>query len=80
MSLLNTRSLIVGGLHRAFQESKVDGSVVRAFDWDQCACRVYEANYGAGIVQKVLGSLLRSSRDSHKYRSRRTLLGRYLVT
>ncbi|OCH88975.1 S-adenosyl-L-methionine-dependent methyltransferase [Obba rivulosa] len=47
-----------GGLHRAFSQSNVNGSVVRAYDWDQCACRVYDANYGAGLAQKADISLL----------------------
>lgn len=45
--------LSLGGLHRAFIQSNVQGQVVHAFDWDQSACRVYDANYGEGIVQKV---------------------------
>lgn len=45
--------LIIGGLHRALQKSNVDATVVRAFDWDQTACRVYEENYGKGSVRKV---------------------------
>ncbi|EJD04475.1 S-adenosyl-L-methionine-dependent methyltransferase [Fomitiporia mediterranea MF3/22] len=44
---------IGGGLHRALELSNVDASVVRAYDWDQTSCRVYEANYGPGIVRKV---------------------------
>ncbi|KAI0638813.1 S-adenosyl-L-methionine-dependent methyltransferase [Trametes polyzona] len=48
----------IGGLHRALAQSTVRGAVVRAFDWDQAACRVYAANYGADVVQKVdIGSL-----------------------
>ncbi|KAI0696481.1 S-adenosyl-L-methionine-dependent methyltransferase [Cerioporus squamosus] len=48
----------IGGLHRALAQSNVQGSVVRAFDWDQSACRVYTANYGQRVVQKVdIGSL-----------------------
>ncbi|TFK91533.1 S-adenosyl-L-methionine-dependent methyltransferase [Polyporus arcularius HHB13444] len=43
----------IGGLHRALAQSNVHGSVVRAFDWDQSACRVYTANYGQRVVQKV---------------------------
>ena len=42
-----------GGLHRALQVSDVDCAVVRAFDWDQTSCRVYEANYGPGVAKKV---------------------------
>ena len=42
-----------GGLHRALRLSKVSAQVVQAFDWDQNACRVYEENYGHGIVKKV---------------------------
>ncbi|KAH9917391.1 S-adenosyl-L-methionine-dependent methyltransferase [Epithele typhae] len=45
----------IGGLHLALAQSKkVKGSVVRAFDWDQAACRVYAANHGQkDIVRKV---------------------------
>ncbi|KAI0757624.1 S-adenosyl-L-methionine-dependent methyltransferase [Daedaleopsis nitida] len=43
----------IGGLHRALTQSNVHGAIVRAFDWDQAASRVYSANYGPGIVQKV---------------------------
>ncbi|KAI0935681.1 hypothetical protein AcV5_004032 [Taiwanofungus camphoratus] len=50
----------IGGLHKALLYSKVDGSVVQAFDWDQSACQVYEANYSADIVQKVDISKLRA--------------------
>ena len=42
-----------GGLHLALAQSNVRGTVVRAFDWDQVACRVYAANHGADIVRKV---------------------------
>ena len=42
-----------GGLHRALQVSDVDCAVVRAFDWDQTSCRVYGANYGPNIVNRV---------------------------
>ncbi|OBZ79206.1 tRNA (cytosine(38)-C(5))-methyltransferase [Grifola frondosa] len=48
----------IGGLHRALLQSDVDGTVIRGFDWDQSACRVYEANYGSNIVQKVDISML----------------------
>lgn len=44
---------VLGGLHRALEGSHVDGQVVRAFDWDQTACRVYALNNGKDIVQKV---------------------------
>ena len=43
----------LGGLHLALAQSNVDGSVVRAFDWDQAACRVYAANHGPDVVRKV---------------------------
>jgi tRNA (cytosine38-C5)-methyltransferase len=39
-------------LHTALKRTG-KGRVVRAFDWDQVACRVYEANHGKGIVQRV---------------------------
>ncbi|KAI0770976.1 S-adenosyl-L-methionine-dependent methyltransferase [Trametes elegans] len=44
----------IGGLHRALAQSAVQGAVVRAYDWDQAACRVYAANYGPDVVQKVV--------------------------
>lgn len=50
-TILNNRC--VGGLHLALQRSTVDGKVVHAFDWDQTACKVYSANHGPNIVQKV---------------------------
>ncbi|KAI1784689.1 S-adenosyl-L-methionine-dependent methyltransferase [Ganoderma leucocontextum] len=43
----------IGGLHCALSRSNVQGTVVRAFDWDQAACRVYSANQGLGVVRKV---------------------------
>ncbi|KAH9949520.1 S-adenosyl-L-methionine-dependent methyltransferase [Amylocystis lapponica] len=43
----------IGGMHRALSRSVINGSVVRAFDWDQCACRVYEVNHGKNVIQKV---------------------------
>ena len=49
-----------GGLHLALATSMVKGRVVRAFDWDQTACKVYEANYGPHVVQKVCATLLLS--------------------
>lgn len=48
-----------GGLHRALAQSVISGGghVVRAFDWDQAACRVYAANHGPDVVQKVARSI-----------------------
>ncbi|KAI0668700.1 S-adenosyl-L-methionine-dependent methyltransferase [Trametes maxima] len=43
----------IGGLHRALAQSAVQGTVIRAFDWDQAACRVYAANHGPDVVRKV---------------------------
>ncbi|KAK7041450.1 hypothetical protein VNI00_009316 [Paramarasmius palmivorus] len=43
----------IGGLHLALETSKVEATVCRAFDWDQNACKVYEANYGSGLAQRV---------------------------
>ncbi|CAL1697281.1 unnamed protein product [Somion occarium] len=43
----------IGGLHKALDTSSVSGSVIRAYDWDQSACQVYDANYGKGIVKKA---------------------------
>jgi len=34
--------------------SNVDASIVQAFDWDQTACQVYEANHGPNIINKVM--------------------------
>ncbi|KAL0566340.1 hypothetical protein V5O48_015673, partial [Marasmius crinis-equi] len=45
----------IGGLHLALSRSVLDVSarVVRAYDWDQTACKVYETNHGSGIVEKA---------------------------
>ncbi|KAH6917708.1 S-adenosyl-L-methionine-dependent methyltransferase [Coprinopsis sp. MPI-PUGE-AT-0042] len=43
----------IGGLHLALSRVDREHKVVRAFDWDQTACRVYEANHGKDIVEKV---------------------------
>ncbi|KAI0046214.1 S-adenosyl-L-methionine-dependent methyltransferase [Auriscalpium vulgare] len=43
----------IGGLHLALSRSSVDGSVVRAFDWDQLACQVYAANHGRDAVERI---------------------------
>ncbi|GJE94260.1 DNA methyltransferase [Phanerochaete sordida] len=43
----------IGGLHQALRRSRADGTVVRAYDWDQAACQVYQANYGPGIVKQA---------------------------
>jgi tRNA (cytosine38-C5)-methyltransferase len=43
----------LGGLHLALNRSRVDGIVIKAFDWDQTACRVYAANHGAERVEKA---------------------------
>ncbi|KAI0791822.1 S-adenosyl-L-methionine-dependent methyltransferase [Abortiporus biennis] len=48
----------IGGLHLALSSCAVAGSVVRAYDWDQSTCKVYEARYGPGIVKKADISLL----------------------
>ncbi|KAJ7585783.1 S-adenosyl-L-methionine-dependent methyltransferase [Mycena floridula] len=55
----------IGGLHLALKRSKANGSVLRAFDWDQTACQVYEANYGSTTVQKTdISTLAASDLDS----------------
>jgi hypothetical protein len=41
----------LGGLHIALDRSGVNGSVTRAYDWDQAACQVYQHNYGPIIKQ-----------------------------
>ncbi|TDL15844.1 S-adenosyl-L-methionine-dependent methyltransferase [Rickenella mellea] len=51
----------IGGLHLALKRSSVVATVVRAFDWDQTACRVYEANYGTDIAVKTDISTLTAS-------------------
>ena len=53
-----TRTFVsTGGLHAALARSSVCGTVVQAFDWDQAACQVYDANRGKNIARKVrLGS------------------------
>ncbi|PFH50717.1 hypothetical protein AMATHDRAFT_192665 [Amanita thiersii Skay4041] len=43
----------IGGLHLALKRSNVNSTVVRAFDWDQTACNVYESNFGQNTVSKV---------------------------
>ncbi|KAK1227450.1 hypothetical protein PQX77_009551 [Marasmius sp. AFHP31] len=65
----------IGGLHLALSRSStnVSAQVVRAFDWDQTASRVYEANHGKGIVEKVDISTLKAS-DLAKYEARIWLL------
>ncbi|ESK88473.1 dna methyltransferase [Moniliophthora roreri MCA 2997] len=51
----------IGGLHLALKTSKVEATVCRAFDWDQNACKVYEANHGSGLVEKIDISTLTAS-------------------
>ncbi|KAG2069855.1 S-adenosyl-L-methionine-dependent methyltransferase [Suillus decipiens] len=48
----------IGGLHLALRQSRVACSPVKAFDWDQTACQVYAANYGAKIVTRIDISIL----------------------
>ncbi|KAK0478182.1 S-adenosyl-L-methionine-dependent methyltransferase [Armillaria novae-zelandiae] len=43
----------IGGLHCALTTSHVPGTVIRAYDWDQNACRIYSKNYGKGIAYRV---------------------------
>ncbi|CAA7269223.1 unnamed protein product [Cyclocybe aegerita] len=50
----------IGGLHLALLRSGIDAQVIRAFDWDQTACQVYETNHG-DIVQKADISTLGAS-------------------
>ncbi|KAG7089086.1 hypothetical protein E1B28_010795 [Marasmius oreades] len=47
-----------GGLHLALSRSSVNASIQSAFDWDQNACKVYEANHGRGVVERVSISTL----------------------
>ncbi|KIK66108.1 hypothetical protein GYMLUDRAFT_158268 [Collybiopsis luxurians FD-317 M1] len=42
----------IGGLHLALKCSKVRGTVLKAFDWDQNAAKVYDANHGPSIATK----------------------------
>lgn len=44
---------MLGGLHLALRQSRVACSPVKAFDWDQTACQVYAANYGAEIINRT---------------------------
>ncbi|KAH7911830.1 S-adenosyl-L-methionine-dependent methyltransferase [Hygrophoropsis aurantiaca] len=53
--------LPIGGLHLAFTRSCAKASIVKAFDWDQTACQVYEANYGPQLVSKADISTLTAS-------------------
>ncbi|KAH7881448.1 S-adenosyl-L-methionine-dependent methyltransferase [Lentinula edodes] len=43
----------IGGLHLALKRSKVPGIVIKAFDWDQNAARVYDANHGPSLTAKT---------------------------
>ncbi|KAJ4480347.1 S-adenosyl-L-methionine-dependent methyltransferase [Lentinula lateritia] len=43
----------IGGLHLALKRSKVPGIVIKAFDWDQNAARVYDANHGPSLTAKI---------------------------
>ncbi|KAG1725577.1 S-adenosyl-L-methionine-dependent methyltransferase [Suillus paluster] len=43
----------IGGLHLALRQSRVASSPVKAFDWDQTACQVYAANYGAQTISRT---------------------------
>jgi len=43
---------IIGGLRLALSRSSVKSEVVQAFDWDQTACQVYNANHD-DVVRKV---------------------------
>ncbi|KAL5534720.1 hypothetical protein ACEPAG_1184 [Sanghuangporus baumii] len=51
----------IGGLHRALQASEISCTMIRAFDWDQMSCRIYETNHGPGIINKIDISLLTAS-------------------
>ncbi|KAJ4485380.1 S-adenosyl-L-methionine-dependent methyltransferase, partial [Lentinula aciculospora] len=42
----------IGGLHLALKRSKVPGLIVKAFDWDQNAAKVYDANHGPSLTAK----------------------------
>lgn len=44
---------MLGGLHLALRQSRAACSPVKAFDWDQTACQVYAANYGAEIINRT---------------------------
>lgn len=48
----------LGGLHLALKRSLADAKVIHAFDWDPSACKVYAANYGENIAERVLQTLL----------------------
>lgn len=44
--------IILGGLRLALSRSNIKSEVVQAFDWDQTACQVYNANHD-DVVRKV---------------------------
>ncbi|KDQ54985.1 hypothetical protein JAAARDRAFT_134696 [Jaapia argillacea MUCL 33604] len=50
----------IGGLHLALKRCSTPARVVRAFDWDQAACQVYEANHGGKLVNKTDISTLKA--------------------
>ncbi|KAG7089090.1 hypothetical protein E1B28_010799 [Marasmius oreades] len=52
----------IGGLHLALSRSSVNASIESAFDWDQNACKVYEANHGRGVVERVNISTLTATK------------------
>ncbi|KIK02341.1 hypothetical protein K443DRAFT_97071 [Laccaria amethystina LaAM-08-1] len=47
----------IGGLHFALSRSSLGGTVVRAFDWDQSACRVYKANHSNVVTNVDISTL-----------------------
>ncbi|KAH8799498.1 S-adenosyl-L-methionine-dependent methyltransferase [Flagelloscypha sp. PMI_526] len=52
----------IGGLHRAFSRSSVNGKVKTAYDWDQNATKVYKVNHPETNIQQVdIGSLTADS-------------------
>ncbi|KZT42761.1 S-adenosyl-L-methionine-dependent methyltransferase [Sistotremastrum suecicum HHB10207 ss-3] len=48
----------IGGLHLALRRCSARGRVLRAFDWDQLSCQIYDANFGPKIAYKADISLL----------------------
>ncbi|TFK22040.1 S-adenosyl-L-methionine-dependent methyltransferase [Coprinopsis marcescibilis] len=56
----------VGGMHFALSRVNLDITLARAFDWDQTACKVYSANHGPGVVERLdIASLTVEKLDSY---------------
>jgi hypothetical protein len=60
VTLTSFSDVFLGGLHLALRQSRLASSPVKAFDWDQTACQVYAANYGAKMISRVGLSFIKS--------------------